>query len=269
MCYQPIIIYDKKGDDHKIASCRKCLECMQVRANEWALRGHFELAEHSQNCFLTLTYEDNPIHLIKEDLQNFIKRLRKKIEPIKIKYFSCGEYGDHNYRPHYHIIIFGYDFDDRVMLRKSQSDIPIYESKELSELWSHGLAIRQEANANTIRYSAKYSTKLKQNLPKQLKDYPEFNTMSQNLGIEPIMRKMETYLKTDQIYIDGFSYQIPEIILQKYVKLNQNRWDESPDDIIANYKSEIRNNTFTGRKHNEIKERLAIKKKQFTKLRQL
>lgn len=269
MCYQPIIIYDKKGDNHKVASCRKCLECMQVRANEWALRGHFELAEHSENCFLTLTYEDNPVHLKKEDLQNFIKRLRKKIDPIKIKYFSCGEYGDKKYRPHYHIIIFGYDFKDRIFIRMSDSGIPIFESKEANKLWPEGIITVQEANANTIRYSAKYSTKLKQNLPKQLKDYPEFNTMSQNLGIEPIMRKMETYLKTDQIYIDGFSYQIPEIILQKYVMRNQDRWDEDPQDIIATYKEEIRKNTFKGRTQNQIKERLAIKKKQFTKLREL
>ncbi len=268
MCYNPIKIYDKSTDDYIIASCRKCIECMQVRANEWALRGHFELQEHQQNCFITLTYENNPIRLHKEHMQNFIKRLRKSIEPIKIKYFSCGEYGDQQLRPHYHIIIFGYDFPDRQFLRMSQSNLPIDDSKELSKLWPYGIAIVQEANANTIRYSAKYSTKLKTDLPEPLKNYPEFNTMSQNLGIEPILRKIETYLKTDQIYIDGFAYQIPDIILSKYAMRKYKNFHER-DLFIEQYKTENRKYTFSNKETNQTKERLANKKRLFTKLRQL
>lgn len=42
--------------------------------------------------------------------------------------------------------------------------------------------------------------------------------MSQNLGIKGILKNMETYMLTDEIYIDGFSYQIPLIVLEKYAK---------------------------------------------------
>jgi hypothetical protein len=30
-----------------------------------------------------------------------MKRLRKKISPLKIRFFHCGEYGDKTRRPHY------------------------------------------------------------------------------------------------------------------------------------------------------------------------
>jgi len=266
MCYNPIKIYDKSTDTYKIASCRHCLECMQTRANEWALRGHFELLEHKENCFITLTYEKNPVRLHKEDMQNFIKRLRKSIEPIKIKYFSVGEYGDKNFRPHYHIIIFGYDFNDRQFLRMSQSDIPIYDSKELNKLWPEGIAIIQEANANTVRYSARYSAKLKIDLPEHLKNYPEYNTMSQSLGVEAIMRNIETYLKTDEIYMDGFAYKIPNIILEKYAKTLTDPIER--EFFQQDYQTE-RNFRYNTKEQLKIRERLAQKKLLHAKIREL
>lgn len=268
MCYNPKQVYDKSSGAWLTVSCRKCTECMQVRANEWALRGHFELQDHEQNCFLTLTYENNPVRLHKEHMQKFIKRLRKKIEPIKIRYFSCGEYGDRGLRPHYHIIIFGYDFADKQYVRKSASDIPIYESKELNELWPHGMAITQEANVNTIRYSAKYSTKLKENLPNHLKKYPEFNTMSNDLGIKQALKKMDTYMMTDEIYIDGFSYKIPDILLRKYAKDILQYDDENAKLFTKAYKNN-REQKRTVIEELKTRERLAQKKILHSQLRQL
>ncbi len=270
MCYDPITITDQKTRLPLLVSCRKCIECMQTRANEWALRGHFELKQHNENCFITLTYDDknNPVKLVKKDMQDFIKRLRKKIAPKKIKYFSCGEYGDKKLRPHYHIIIFGYDFNDKEYLRKSQSDLPIYESKALNKLWTKGIAIIQDANVNTIRYSAKYSTKQKQILPKYLQDAPEFNTMSQNLGIDPILDRMDVFVQTDEIYIDGFAYKIPDIILDKYALKINNGIYHKRDEWVENFKN-TRQYKFRDSKQRADAKRLAEKKKMFTKLRYL
>jgi hypothetical protein len=39
--------------------------------------------------------------------QKFMKRLRDRIKPLKIRFFHCGEYGDKTRRPHYHALIFG------------------------------------------------------------------------------------------------------------------------------------------------------------------
>lgn len=124
MCYQPIQIENPKfgmvgQERYLLVNCRKCLECRQKRANEWALRCMAEAQKYQQNCFLTLTYEKSPLFLKKRDLQLFLKRFRKAIYPHKIKYFACGEYGSKNYRPHFHLIIFGYDFEDKYLWSRS------------------------------------------------------------------------------------------------------------------------------------------------------
>lgn len=266
MCTNPINIYEKKTDIYVKVGCKHCTECMQIRANEWAVRGHFELQQKEQNCFITLTYENNPIVLHKEHMQKFIKRLRKNIEPLKIKYFSCGEYGDKKMRPHYHIIIFGYDFQDKTFWKMSQSEKPIYISHELDDLWQYGIATVQEANATTISYSAKYSAHLKTHLPDHLKNNPEYNTMSQNLGIDPILKKIETYLLTDQIYINGFSYKIPKIVLEKHFKKQHGVYYQ---DYVNNYHEEMSKYKIHTPEQNKTRARLAQKKILHTQLREL
>lgn len=268
MCYNPQQVYDKFSGAWLTVSCRKCTECLQVRANEWALRGHFELKDHKENCFLTLTYENNPVQLKKLDLQNFIKRLRKAIAPTKIRYFSCGEYGDQGLRPHYHIIIFGYDFKDKKFVKMSQSKKEIFESKQLNQLWPEGIATVQEATMETVAYSALYSAHLKQNLPKYLKDAPEFNTMSHNLGINQILKNMETYMITDEIYINGFSYQIPDILLKKYASDILKYDDDNAKLYVKAYKNN-REQKRTDIEELKTRARLAQKKILHSQLRQL
>lgn len=70
-----------------------------------------ESAQYGDNCFLTLTYDDEHVpkdgSLVPRDMQLFLKRLRKKIQPRKLRFFGVGEYGDNSERPHYHIALFG------------------------------------------------------------------------------------------------------------------------------------------------------------------
>lgn len=55
-----------------------------------------------------------------------MKRLRKYLEPVKVRFFACGEYGDNTYRPHYHLILFGCDFrSDRRLYKLSNAGFPI------------------------------------------------------------------------------------------------------------------------------------------------
>ncbi|WP_209313267.1 MULTISPECIES: hypothetical protein [Enterobacterales] len=54
---------------------------------------------HETNCWLTLTYADEHLPwteygfptLDRRDVTLFLKRLRKAIAPLKIRYFGCGE----------------------------------------------------------------------------------------------------------------------------------------------------------------------------------
>lgn len=76
-----------------------------------------EAALRADNSFITLTYSDddlpsnaslNPLHL-----QHWLKRFRKAVSPLKIRYYAVGEYGDASERPHYHAAIFGYPTCER------------------------------------------------------------------------------------------------------------------------------------------------------------
>ena len=82
-----------------------------------------ELSDYEDAVFVTLTYDEDHIpsnhSLKKSDLQKWFKRVRKEIEPKKIRYFACGEYGDKTQRPHYHAIIFGLSLraDDKMVMQ--------------------------------------------------------------------------------------------------------------------------------------------------------
>lgn len=221
MCYQPIQIKNPKyglpGEaQYLIVNCRKCLECRQKRANEWALRCMAEAHKYTQNSFITLTYEKSPIWLQKRDLQLFFKRLRKAIAPVKIKYFACGEYGSLKHRPHYHCIIFGYDFADKYFWSKSPKGYPIFRSNLLEKIWTAGNSTVEDVTIDSCAYCSLYSSPQVHEMPVHLRSVPEFNLMSKNLGVDFLLSNIDTYLLTDEIWLDGKRHNIPQYILNKH-----------------------------------------------------
>ena len=72
--------------------CGKCYNCAVNYSNAWALRIMHEASLHRDNCVVTLTYAETDGHLHYRDVQLFLKRLRKAIQPIRIRFFCCGEY---------------------------------------------------------------------------------------------------------------------------------------------------------------------------------
>lgn len=154
--------------------CGYCLGCRLDRTQQWAARCVHEAQLHVDKCFITLTYRDDALPrggvLCLDHFQKFMKRLRKSMpfdgprgersEPTqrKISFFHCGEYGPELGRPHYHALIFGYDFTDRTLWKKSpQGDL--YVSPTLERLWGHGFttvgALTYESAAYTARYIMK------------------------------------------------------------------------------------------------------------------
>jgi len=133
------------------------------RARDWGTRIQHEATLHAESSFLTLTYRDESLppdnSLQVRDLQLFIKRLRKKLEPHRIRFYACGEYGDRGDRPHYHLIVFGYDFPDKKVWRKSTSEHLLYRSKTLEEIWPHGHSEIGTVTAATGAYVARYCLK--------------------------------------------------------------------------------------------------------------
>lgn len=169
-------------------ACGQCVGCRLDRARQWAVRCVHESKLHSQNCFLTLTYNDDnlPLNgsLNKRDIVLFLKRLRKKYGK-GIRFFQCGEYGDLHFRPHHHVLLFGHDFPDKQLFSCS-NDIRLYTSLELQALWPFGFCTVGDVTFDSACYVARYI--MKKITGDKQDDYykgklPEFVTMSRRPGI--------------------------------------------------------------------------------------
>lgn len=157
--------------------CGQCIGCRLERSRQWAMRCLHEASLHKDSCFITLTYNDEnlpddcSVHV--EHFQKFMKRFRKAVAPRKIRFFHCGEYGSNDPnnpkhvrqygisklgRPHYHALIFGYDFDDLELVREKDG-IRLYHSAMLSGLWPYGFNTVGSVTFESAAYVARYVTK--------------------------------------------------------------------------------------------------------------
>lgn len=171
--------------------CGKCAACIVSFANEWRVRLQIE-KEHCDNCyFVTLTYSDDTLpidvftdsfgakHIIpyvcKRDCQNFFKRLRKKFENSKIRYYLVSEYGPTTLRPHYHFILFNLPLSSTSSLQRE-----VEATKIIQECWNIGMITLDEVTDARISYVTKYLSCVT-DLPEW---YPKpFRLMSKRPGI--------------------------------------------------------------------------------------
>lgn len=131
---------------------------------------------HDENCFITLTFNDDNLDLIYSlqtaTFQNFMKRLRifldrnywdeNNLEWVELKipfsemckkeysaiekssdrvakpvrFFHAGEYGEKFERPHHHAILFGFDFPDKIFKIKRRG-FDYFTSPLLEKLWTN------------------------------------------------------------------------------------------------------------------------------------
>lgn len=155
-------IPDKEGELH--LPCGKCDECLTLRSVGWATRARHEISLHQNNCFLTLTYDDDNLPsdlVLKEPFQKFMKRLRDKSKK-KLSYMVSHEYGSKTARPHHHCIIFGWEPKSYDFLKKTPSGNNLFTSHEISDLWKFGHHSIGEANEKTAFYISAYALKGKE-----------------------------------------------------------------------------------------------------------
>lgn len=189
---------------------------------------------HEESCFITCTYseENNPVSLCPSHFTKFMKRLRKKYENKKIRYFQCGEYGEQNCRPHHHACIYGLTFTDRILYR--EKPIKLYISETLNSIWSYGYCTIGEVTFESAAYVARYITK-KITGPDAAKYYgtniPEYITMSRRPGIAAVW--WELY-KDDIRRIDGVIINGKKVMPGKY-------YDKKFDNIEHKLMLEIKN----------------------------
>ncbi len=248
-CYHPLQAWqaregaqpyfgDIRGKDHKSLQlpCGQCIGCRLDKSRDWAVRCMYEASLYDDNCFITLTYDDAQLprdhSLNKAHFQKFMKRLRKRYESKRIRFFHCGEYGDELRRPHYHAILFNHDFYDKE-LWSTRGGNKLYISEELAELWPYGFSTIGDVTFESAAYVARYVTKKvtgkgvdEINEETGLKHYerisaetgqihtvePEYCTMSRRPGIAKqwFERYKEDVYKDDFVVIKGKKISTPK-----------------------------------------------------------
>lgn len=174
-CYHPITAYKcangevvfyehQRYDIHSALSlpCGRCIGCRLERSRQWAVRCMHEAALHEANSFVTLTYDDDHLpvrgQLEYSQFQRFMRRLRKHCAPHQVRFFMCGEYGELNGRPHFHALLFNYDFPDQEYL-KTENECKYYSSPTLSRLWPYGNSLIGALTFESAAYVARYTVK--------------------------------------------------------------------------------------------------------------
>lgn len=173
-CFSPIEAY--RAEDGRVVfssskvptvsrmslSCGQCVGCRLERSRQWAVRCMHEASLFDENCFITLTYNDEHLpgdgSLHYEQFQKFMKRLRKKFPDRKVRFFMCGEYGDLRDRPHFHACLFNCDFPDKYYWKKSNG-CRLYRSETLEKLWPFGDSTVGEVTFESAAYVARYVMK--------------------------------------------------------------------------------------------------------------
>ncbi len=187
-CYTPLkgykdpitggLQFHKGGSAQKMeVACGSCLGCRVDHRIMWATRIVHESYlhdDHYGNSWATLTYRDPDqcseeqykkghhipadYSLRPSDVSKFIRALRKQNTDHKIRYFYCGEYGDENQRPHYHVCLFNHSFNDQ-QLFKDDEGVYTYTSQSLEKVWPYGFSTVGELNFETASYTAGYCFK--------------------------------------------------------------------------------------------------------------
>lgn len=152
-----------EGDALDLA-CGQCLSCRMSRSKMWAVRCMHEASLYRNNAFITLTYDNEHLpaggDLCYPHYQKFMKRLRRRfIRNRGIRFYMCGEYGEENLRPHYHALLFNFDFEDKYLFYRSPTGNLVYRSPVLEELWPFGQSSIGSVTEQSAGYVARYVMK--------------------------------------------------------------------------------------------------------------
>lgn len=202
-----------------------CGDCEPCLINKSKIRGfkHFSnTLDGTPSSFITLTYgQYYPITpngfptLDKSAVPRFVKRLRSHLHYNDPTYDYIGvcyaaEYGSDNERPHYHLLVYGYNPSDLRPWRISQSGNQLYRSQTLEKLWPYGFVEIGEVTQASATYVASYihkKTDNKKDYSDRIKEYvvpPKKNYVS---GRNYISNNID-YVTQQGCLVDPHGYKI-------------------------------------------------------------
>lgn len=288
-CYKPLLAFRSKDVNEKSGKramvfdvknavddreysipCGQCIGCRLDYSRQWAIRCMHEASLYDDNCFITLTY--NPKFLPKNSSldyvhwTNFMKRLRFKFSDIKIRFYMGPEYGDVNGRPHYHALLFNFDFSDKV-LHCIRNGYRLYVSEQLNSLWScpkthesYGFAsvgsLTFESAAYVARYmmqkvkgddvNLRYFTQIDLDTGEIIPILPEKARMSRMPGIakEWFEKFHSDVYPSDEVVMSGGRKSMPPKFYDKlFEKLDPFAYEFIKQERIINAEKHSDNNT--------------------------
>lgn len=261
-------------ENYEDLPCGQCIGCRLDKTRQWGIRMLLEASEHEQTCFVTLTYDDDhlPYHgdIVKSHIQKYVRALRDKYPEKKIRFYQCAEYGEITGRPHFHIILFGFDFPDKEIAGHTRTGEKIYKSQICEDLWLNRGGCRiGDVNQQTASYVAGYVTK--KVTGKNAEEHyeridpdtgeiyqltPPCSTMSRRPGIGANwFKKYKTDVyPSDNVIVNGFPQKPPKFFDGQYEIINPEGMQNLKDKRkrAANKKKVKENNT---------SERLAVREK--------
>lgn len=218
--------------------CGGCIQCRVRNARDWAIRCTLELREHDSAAWATLTYDDE--HLVrplpelqptlsKPHLQGYLKRLRERVRShASVRFFGVGEYGGRTHRPHYHVILYGLDRDNRA----------------IEKAWPHGHVRVEPVTLRNIAYTAGYANKKLRAGLRRAAEYVDqetgevfewqepFRLCSRRPGIGGAARRFAHSWRTSAIH-QGTAVPVPRYL--------HNAWRElASDEQLAKLEAERR-----------------------------
>lgn len=236
--------------------CGKCTSCRLAMASEWAARMIHESEYYDSTSFATFTYSDETLpadlSIDKTVITLLIKRIRKALEPRRIKYYANGEYGEKTGRPHYHAILFGIQpcFHCWSCCKTHMTaDKPSGDCEILRKAWPKGIVDLGPLNYLTARYVANYMLKEPPKNISLLNREKPFTLMSKGLGRRYLMDNADTLLKQKSIRIQGVKKRLPKYyadVLKKYADqlgfdvdfTNEERLQELNNHYLGKYSPE-------------------------------
>lgn len=239
--------------------CGNCLPCTITRRRVWSTRIMLESFLHEHNSFITLTYEDAKVpadgSVSKREAQLFLKRLRKAVAPVKIRYYMVGEYGETLGRPHYHGAMFGLPTCERLRtehrLKKCCGPCETVRSA-----WGNGGVDLGELNQLTAQYVAGYITKRIPSKERELwqreKEFALMSRRPEGIGASAMAKVRDALIVYDRCTIGGGRLDVPSVIrvsgkllplgryLRRKIRELQSGSQETPVAALQSYASELR-----------------------------
>lgn len=148
-----------------------------------------EAGLQQDNAFVTLTYrpasdpEKDIWSLEPKHNRQFMDALRRRVKPLRIRFYMVGEYGDKNMRPHFHYALFGYPSCQKTRGKKKFRCCQACDL--LEDVWGKGFISNDPLEIGSARYIARYVIKKMTRFddPRLGNRHPEFARMSNRPGI--------------------------------------------------------------------------------------